>query len=357
MNQITIALVSDIYVTRPLEGLPDSAHEVFELLRRADLSIGNFEIPLSDRGAPVEKLLNIRAAPEIAQHLDALGLDAVTLANNHAVDYGWPALAQTRDLLRARGLRVVGAGEDLDAAMRPEICEVKGRRIGLIGFSCLLPGSMAAAKTRPGIAPIHVRTAYQIDPVYQIEEPGEPAVVRVRTEVEPDDLARACRAVTALKSDCDFVIVSIHWGYGSVEHQADYQMPLARALIEAGADTIHGHHPHSVQGIAFHAGRPILFSGNVFIGQQVFLDASDQVRAIWAEMSPYGYVARLRLEDRAQPGLEIIPIVLDESRLPVLARGEALERFRSQLSRLCEALGSEVQLRGDVMSISPLPGR
>lgn len=356
MDPITIALVSDIYPTRILDGLPESALQAFEVLRQADLAIGNFEIPLSDRGAPIEKLLNIRAAPEIASGLGQLGLDVVTLANNHSVDYGWPALEQTRQLLEAQGLRVVGAGPTLSDAMRGAICEIKGRRIGVIAFSCLLPGGMAATPARPGISPIRIRTSYEIDPVYQIEEPGEPAVVTVRTRVHDDDLARACRAVADLRQACDHVIVSIHWGFGSGEDPAEYQMPLAHALVEAGADVIHGHHPHAVQGIAYHQGKPILFSGNVFIGQQVFLDASDQVKAMWDEMSPLGYVARIHLKGPGEIGVGIIPVVLDQDRLPGLARGNELEDCRRRLTRLSERFGCRVDAAKDCLIVRPGEG-
>lgn len=353
MDPVTITLVPDIYPTMKLEALPSTALRAFDVLHQSDLAIGNFEIPLSDRGAPVEKLLNIRAAPEIAEGVAKLGLDAVTVANNHAVDFGWAALDQTLQLLREQGLRAVGAGRTLDEAIRPEIFEVGGRRIGLIGFSCLLPGGMAAAAARPGISPIRVRTSYEIDPSYQIEEPGEPAVITVRTEVREEDLKRACAAVKELRQRCDFAIVTIHWGFGSGEEQAEYQMPLARGLIEAGADVVHGHHPHSVQGIAFYRGKPILFSGNVFIGQQVFLEASAKVKAIWAEMSDHGYIARLRLEGPAQVRLEILPTILDESRLPVLASGTAFDCARARLTRLSAAFGTRMGASDGLLVAEP----
>ena len=75
-----------------------------------------------------------------------------------------------------------------------------GRRVGIIAFSCLTPTGMAAAPDRPGISALHVETAYEIDPWYQMEEPGDPSVVRIRTRVRDADLAKAERLVSARRA-------------------------------------------------------------------------------------------------------------------------------------------------------------
>lgn len=346
MTALTIALTGDIYPTRALAPVPEATQPVYDILRRADIAIGNFEIPLSRAGAPVEKLLNIRTDPQVARHLHVLGLDVVTVANNHAVDYGWTALAETVGHLRAADIKVIGAGADIDEAMRPEIVAALGRRVGVIAFSCLLPTGMAASAERPGIAPLHVATAYEIDPYYQMEEPGDISVVKVRTRVDALDLARAVDAVRALKARCDHVVVSLHWGFGSSENLAEYQRPLAEALIDAGADIIHGHHPHAVHAVGFHRGKPILFSMNVLIGQQVFLDASDVVKALWADMSGDGYVARVTLGADGTLEVEAIPTILTSDRLPVRAVDADFERIRARLARLSAKHGARVEMDG-----------
>jgi poly-gamma-glutamate synthesis protein (capsule biosynthesis protein) len=353
MASLTISMTGDIYPTRSLSPVPEHVGRVYAILRDSDIAIGNFEIPLSDRGAPVEKLLNIRADPAISENLSGLGLDVATLANNHAVDYGWAALEQTAALLRDKGIRVVGAGSDIAEAMRPEIIEAKGTRVGVIGFSCLLPTGMAAAASRPGIAPIHINTAYEIDPYYQMEEPGDISVVKVRTSAKADDLARAVSAVQNLKKRCDIVIVSLHWGFGSGEKLAEYQMPLAHSLIEAGADIIHGHHPHAVHAIGFHHGKPILFSMNVFIGQQVFLEASPTVKAMWAEMSADSYIARVSIQPDGTMEVEAIPTVLDANRLPILTEASDFERIHGRLARLSQDHGAVVERIGQTLHVRP----
>lgn len=352
MSEITIALVGDIYPTRSLLPVPPLVGRAYDVLQQADVVVANFEIPLSDRGAPVQKLLNIRADSALAADLPILGLDIVTVANNHAVDYGWPALEHTIELLRANGIKVVGAGETIVEAMRHEIVEHAGKRIGVVGMSALLPTGMDAAETRPGIAPLHVNTAYEIDPYYQMEEPGDLAVVKVRTSVRPLDLERAVAAIRSLKQQCDVAVASVHWGFGSGETLAEYQLPLAQALIEAGADIVHGHHPHAIHAIGFHMGKPIFFSPNVFVGQQVFLDAPPAVHALWAEMSADGYVARVAVAPDGGLSVEAIPTILNADRLPVLAEGADFDRIRHRLARLSKAYGAVVE--GDrTLSVRP----
>lgn len=353
MANIDIALVGDILPTRPLAMPPASAEAVYNVIRTADFSVGNFEMPLTERGHRVQKLLNIRAPAALAADVPVLGLDVVTIANNHCVDYGWDGMADTRAGLEAAGLTVIGAGETRAIAARPVVRTVGGQRIGVIAFSCLTPTGMSAAADRPGLSPIHVRTAYEVDPWYQMEEPGDISVVKVRTEVMAEDLAFAVAAVTAARADCDFLIVTIHWGFGSGEEIAEYQPPLARALIEAGADVIHGHHPHAIHGIGFHRGRPILYSAGTFIGQQVFLEASPAVHALWAGMSPDGYVARLHLEGATIAGLSLLPTTLDDQRLPVRADGAIADRIFERLGRLSAPLGAQVLRAGGEIRVLP----
>ena len=354
MKPITITLCGDICPTRRLVPPPASAEHVYQLVRDADFSLGNFEMPLTDRGAPVQKLLNIRAPASIAADIPMLGFDTLTIANNHAVDCGWEGLADTQAGLEAGGIAVVGSGETLAAAARPAFREVEGIRVGVIAFSCLTPTGMGAAIDRPGISPLHIVTGYEIDPWYQMEEPGDPSVVRIRTAPRPEDLARAVAAVSAAKASCDLLIVTIHWGFGSGESLAEYQFPLACALIDAGADTIHGHHPHAIHGIGFHAGRPIFFSAGTFIGQQIFLDASPQVHAMWAEMSPDGYVTVLECSPGAVSGIRLHPTTLDRDRLPVLADDAIAGRIAERLARLSAPLGASIALTEGTIHVRPV---
>lgn len=356
MQTMILTLGGDVLPTRRLTAPPDAVEDVYDLVRSADLAIGNFEMPLTDGGTPVQKLLNIRAAPEIAQDIPALGFDVLTVANNHAGDYGWPALESTVQLLRAAKLTVIGAGSSHAEAASLAIREVAERRVGIIAFSCLTPTGIGAGANRPGIAAVHIETAYEIDPWYQMEEPGDPSVVKIRTRVRDSDLAEVKRLVVEARAACDLLVVTIHWGFGSGEELAEYQLPLARALIEAGADVVHGHHPHAVHPIGFHEGKPILFGLGTFIGQQVFLDAPVNVKALWAGMSPDGYVARIGFTDAGAPSVVLYPTTLDADRLPRLARRDDFDRIAERLRRLSASYGAAITSDGDTLRAVPATG-
>lgn len=354
MRPSALVLTGDILPLRDLSEVAEDVRQALGFIRSGDLAIGNFEMPLTDRGHPVEKLLNIRTDPAIARGLPVLGLDLVTLANNHAADYGWEGLSQTAELLRAGGWRVVGIGKDLAEAMRPEILSAGEVRVGVIAFSCLLPPGMAAAVGRPGISPIHIHTSYQIDPYYQMEEPGDLAAVKVVTEPDEADLQAALAAIGDLKKECDLLVVTIHWGFGSGPDLAEYQLPLARRLIDAGADVIHGHHPHAIHPIGFYKGKPILFSLGTLVGQQVFLEADPAVKALWAEMSPDGCIATISFPASGVVEVGLVPTVLNADRLPVLATGEAFDRIHARLSRLSRPYGGKIERDGPILRARPL---
>jgi poly-gamma-glutamate capsule biosynthesis protein CapA/YwtB (metallophosphatase superfamily) len=356
MKNTILALSGDILPTRRLTAPQSAVEDVYALVRSADLAIGNFEMPLTEDGTPLQKLLNIRAAPEIAKDVPLLGFDVLTVANNHAVDYGWPALESTVELLRAEKLTVIGAGLNHAAATRLAIHEVAGRRVGIIAFSCLTPTGMGAGPNRPGIAAVHIETAYEIDPWYQMEEPGDPSVVKIRTRVRDGDFAEVKRLVEEARASCDLLVVTIHWGFGSGEELAEYQLPLGEALIDAGADLVHGHHPHAVHPIGFYRGKPILFGLGTFIGQQVFLDAPPNVKAMWAGMSPDGYVARIGFSDVDNPSIALHPTTLDNDRLPQLARGDGFDRIAERLRRLSAPYGVAITADGDILRVAPTTG-
>lgn len=348
----SIVFCGDTLPVYRLDKLPSSARKVFDIAAKGDFALGNFEIPLTSRGAPVQKLLNIRTAPSIADSLPVLGLNVATIANNHAVDYGIEGLVDTAANLKSAGIEAIGAGADIEDAFRPVFREAGGRRIGVIAFSCLTPTGMTAAENRAGIAGLRIETGYEIDPWYQMEEPGDPSVIRIRTRVREDDLALAVARVSEARGECDILIVTLHWGFGSGEELAEYQRPLAERLVEAGADVIHGHHPHAIHAFGFHRGKPIIFSAGTYVGQQIFLDAPPAVKRLWAGMSPDGYVTTLTYGDDADPVITLRPTTLDANRLPRLVDGVEFQNIADRLERLSAAQGANIARSGMTISAS-----
>lgn len=147
----------------------------------------------------------------------------------------------------------MGGGKDLESASRPTFVEIEGLRLAVFSFTSSLPSGYAAGPDRPGIAPIRAYSKFFVDNMTLDEQPGIPPWVE--TTVNQNDLEYACKRVAAAREEADFFIVNMHWGIpnGScVTFQgplADYQLPLAHALIDAGADLILGHHPHVIHGV------------------------------------------------------------------------------------------------------------
>lgn len=264
----TIAMVGDVFLQQPLPQT-DELGAVRSLLQSADIAFGNLETPVSDGGTPIEKWINMRMPPELLADVRELGFDIVTLANNQMMDFGETAFYDTLSHLREGGLHSVGAGADLDAAWQAEVVTVDGVRVAFMGAASTLGAGSAATDERPGVAPIHASESYNIDFAGSMEQPGSAPYVFTRAWAE--DLERAARAIAVAREQADFVIIALHWGVPPFwrsrfqDGLADYQVEVGHALIDAGADCIVGHHPHSLQAVEVYAGKPIFYSLGNFV--------------------------------------------------------------------------------------------
>jgi poly-gamma-glutamate synthesis protein (capsule biosynthesis protein) len=311
-------------------------------LRRATVAIANLEVPLSRRGVAVPKTFNLRADPGIMAPIQAFGITAVTLANNHVMDYGADALADTLAACDRAGIVHCGAGENLDAAMAPAWFTISGARIALLSVACTLPIASEALPNRPGIAPLRVRFAFEIDGNLLTEQPG--TMPLVQSWAEREDQERFARAIAACREQgADVVVVAIHWGspaYWLSPYQGllcAYQRPLAHALVDAGADVICGNHPHQLHPVEVYRGKPILYSLGNFIFEGV-----DQ----YPWMGREAIIARLTF--RGQPDCELIPLLLDDRGFPQIAGGEAAEAVIEKVRGLSRAFGTTIEIRDGV---------
>jgi poly-gamma-glutamate synthesis protein (capsule biosynthesis protein) len=324
--------------------------ETLAVLRDTDVVFGDLEMPLSTLGVPRDKAIAFHGAPELTAELARFGFSVLSLANNHSMDYGWEALDDTMRGLDAEGIAHVGAGSDLEAAERPVTVDARGSRIGFVAWTCLLPVGSAAGRARPGHAPIRVHTSYEVDAGTQMEEPGNPPLVRTRTD--DADLERALARVTDVRRNVDFLAVSIHWGYGAGELLAEYQQPLGRALIDAGADVVLGNHVHAVHGIEAYRGRAILYSPGNFLAQQPREGLSPRAIGILDEMSHDGYVARIDVGAGGGYTVRAVPTVTDADGLPIRAHGEDFDRIAGTLGRLSARLDTPVRAEDGELVVS-----
>lgn len=351
----SLAAVGDLVPSKPIfNGGVGRGKAGFEdtlaVLRDTDIVFGDLELPLSTLGVPKDKGIAFHGSPERTADLAEFGFSVLSLANNHSLDYGYEALEETMRGLQARGISHIGAGSDLAGAERSVTIEAGGTRVGFVAWTCLLPVGSAAGEGRPGHAPIRVHSAYEVDASIEMEEPGNPPAVRTWTD--DVDRARALEKVAQLSRQVDFLAVSIHWGYGAGEQLAEYQQPLGRALIDAGADIVLGNHVHAVHGVEAYRGKAILYSPGNFVAQQPREGLSARAIAVLDEMSHDGYLARIDVEAGGGYGVRIIPTVTDIDGLPIRARGEDFARIAERLERLSARLGTTVKASGDEVVVS-----
>lgn len=214
-------------------------------LAGADLTVVNMETALGFQGEPVPKEFTFQAPPEALEAFRAAGVDVVSAANNHGMDFGLPSLVETLGAEASSGFPVIGIGRDETEAYAPYLAEVKGQRIAVIAATQVLDGSLIEAWTagpdKPGLA-----SAKRVD--------------RLVAEVQ------AARAVA------DTVVVFLHWGIEGKTCPSTTQQELALQLVAAGADVIVGGHAHRVQG----AGRLGNAVVNFGLGNFAFYSASGE---------------------------------------------------------------------------------
>jgi hypothetical protein len=172
-----------------------------------------------DAGHPGAEDVRVPRSPAMAADLAEAGVDVVSLANNHALDYGVQALADTLDHAAAAGVRTVGAGPDATAAYAPSLHDTSAGRVAVVGLTRVLhTRAWEAGPGRWGLA-----SAY--------------------------DEAAAVRAVQAARAQADVVVVQIHWGTERADCPDAAQRHLAPLLVGAGADLVIGHHAQVLQGV------------------------------------------------------------------------------------------------------------
>ena len=256
------------------------------VLRADDLTIANLECAVATCGSPADKQFTFRANPRLLPGLRTSGVDAVSLANNHSLDYGRAALRETLAHLRRVGLAAAGAGEDASRASRPILLRAGGQTVALLAASRVLPsGDWYAGSGRPGIA-----SAY--------------------------DPSRLLREIRAARPTADVVVVYLHWGKERALRPEWYQRALARQCVDAGADLVVGSHPHVLQGFEYYRGKLVAYS----LGNFVFTDR-DKTTAL----------LQTTFRGGALREAEVIPCRIVDRRPHILREGGKRERVLRDL--------------------------
>jgi poly-gamma-glutamate capsule biosynthesis protein CapA/YwtB (metallophosphatase superfamily) len=317
---VTVALAGDTMlgrgVARALATAPPAAlvaPEVVAALGQADLVVLNLECCISERGrrwdAPGKPFF-FRAPPRAVELLVLLGVDCVTLANNHALDYGVDALADTLEYLATAGIAVVGAGADLQQARRPAILAAGGLRVAVVGVTDH-PADFAAGDNRPGVA--YADLARQV----------------------PDWLLQTVHQVGA---SVDATLVTPHWGPNMTAAPLRHVRRAAAALVEAGATLVAGHSAHVPHGVA---GRVLYDLG----------DFLDDYRVDPRLRNDLGLLFLVTLDRRGPIRLEALPLKLEFCHTR-LAEGKDGAWIRGRFRAACATLGTTVEPAADRLIIS-----
>ncbi|HEY2548992.1 MAG TPA: CapA family protein [Streptosporangiaceae bacterium] len=284
-SSITLAFAGDVnFAGRTARLLSDPVTAfgpVATVLGAADFAAVNLETSVTSRGAPQPKTYHFRTVPAAFTALRDAGVDLVTMANNHVLDYGPVGLADTLAAARAARFPYVGIGTDAAAAWAPYVTTIKGMRIAVVGVSQVaeLASSWVATASRPG-------------------------------EANAIDLGRTLAAVRAARRLAPTVIVFMHWGTEGEACPDPGQLSLAPKLAAAGASIIVGAHAHMLQGSGW--------LGHTFV-------AYGMGNFLWWERS-YSTatgILELTIHPHAPLTARFIPAVVSSTGQPVVERGAA----------------------------------
>lgn len=262
-TEATLAFAGDVmfsghYLTAyDKSGIPAIAdEEMLSHMQEADLFILNEEFPFSLRGEPwPDKQFTFRTDPKYVKILEDLGVDIVSVANNHSLDYGREAFLDTLNTLSQTEIACAGGGYHITEASSPVIRTIGDQTFAIFAATRVSPSyDWYATDSHAGI--------------FQTYDP-----TRLNTAI-----ARAREAY-------DHVIVFVHWGIERNETPEEYQRTLARGYIDAGADLIVGCHPHVLQGFEYYEDVPIIYS----LGNYLFDGRTEEtllVNAVFTKDAP-----------------------------------------------------------------------
>lgn len=303
-----LAMVGDVMLGRLVnevlkERTPDYPWgDTLPLLRGADIRICNLECAISDRGeawSATPKEFHFRSDAKNIDVLRAANVNAVSLANNHALDYGYDALIDTLELLDSAAIHHAGAGRTRSEAEQPAIVKTDKGKVGIIAFTDNEPAWESTAE-KPGVFYVPI-------------EPGDVRAIHL------------LELIRNTKNEVDLLIVSAHWGPNWGYEPPPEHVPFAHAMVDAGADVVFGHSGHVFRGIEIYRRRPILYCVGDFI---------DDYAVDFGERNDQSCVFALEGSRRDINSVRVYPtkIQLCQARL---ARGPEMWAIAHKMQSLC----------------------
>lgn len=307
------------------DGLDYPLVNIAVCLRNADLCIVNLECAItsaSRRWDGEPKAFYFGAPPQAACALAHAGIDLVSLANNHVLDFGVAGLRDTLRLLDEQGIGHCGAGHALAGALAPVVREIQGLRFGMVSF-CDHQADFAAAAHRPGIAWL---------------------------DLDDEALAQHAfrQALASLQQkSVDWPILALHWGPNMVWRPSQQFRRLAHAAIDMGWKILFGHSAHVFHGVEIYRGCPILYA------------TGDLVDDYWVDpdfRNDHQLLFELTVDQTSLQQLRLLPIFIDAYQTHPATRSQARTIWR-RMQDACAELGSSLQVGAEEgQALLLLPG-
>lgn len=243
IDTLTIGLTGDVMLGRTLDSIISQQGynypwgNVLPLMKKTDLNIINLETTLTYSQKAEIKVFNFKTSPDKSKSLVNANIGIANLANNHILDFSTEGLLETIATLDKAGIKHVGAGVNSVAASSPTVITKNGIRVGVLGFTDNEKGWKA--DTRPGINYIDLEDNVEREKILD--------------------------AIEVLRREVDIIFVSIHWGPNMREKPPSNFIRLAHAMIDRGANVIHGHSAHILQGIECYNSNLILYDTGDFV--------------------------------------------------------------------------------------------
>lgn len=288
------------------------------LLKEADLTLVNLECVIAKDGVPFfpPRVFYFRTDPESAMALTVAGIDIVSLANNHAMDFQAKALIESIEHLNKLGIAHAGAGRNKKQALKPALLEINGMKIGVLSFADQFR-DYAAGKDSSGVNFIEIN-------------------------LEKKNFERVRKTIQEVRDQgADLVVFSIHWGPNMRQEPTKYFVQFAHAVIDAGVDIFHGHSAHVFQGIEIYKGKPI------------FYDTGDLIDDYYVDPKLRNDQQLLFIVHATQKGIqrvELVPLFIDHMQVN-LATGKNFEDIRERIMRLSQKFGTKIVRKGERLVI------
>jgi len=264
---VKLIAVGDIFLKTRDNSYPFKNVQI--LFKNKDILFGNLETVLSNNGEKKEKAVILNTSPNKVTYLREMDFDILNVANNHILDLGAEGFHKTLEVLNENNLTFIGVNNKPER--RYVILERQGIKIGFLGYT----GSVS-----------------------NIPERG--------VYINKIEIADIKEDIKSIKSRCDFVTISLHWGIENVFYPSPKQIDLARSLIDAGATVILGHHPHVIQAVEQYKHGLIAYSlGNFQFNPKLSYSKTN-----------YSIILHLEFSKKQLENYYITPIMIDQNFIP-----------------------------------------